>query len=93
MAILQVRDIDNNLYESLRARAKREKRSVSQEVIKIIEEYLAQPNTTTSNPTEEFLKLEWKSDNDENAEDMVNEIRKNRNKKSARFGNMKNVFD
>ena len=49
MAILQVRDIDNNLYESLKSRAKREKRSVSQEVIKIIEDYLAQPYTANSN--------------------------------------------
>ena len=93
MAILQVRDIDNSLYESLRARAKKEKRSVSQEVIKIIEDYLARPYTAEPNPTEEFLKLEWKSDSDETAEDIIKQVRKNRNKKSTRFGNMKNVFD
>ena len=93
MAILQVRDIDNNLYESLRARAKREKRSVSQEVIKIIEDYLAYPYSEKSNPTEEFLKLEWKFDSDETAEVMIKEIRKSRNKKNKRFRNLKNVFD
>jgi len=93
MAILQVRDIDNTLYESLRARAKREKRSVSQEVIKIIEDYLAQPNTTKSNFTDVFLNLEWKSDKGEIAEDIIKDVRKNRSTKSSRFGKLKNVFD
>lgn len=40
MAILQVRDIDNNLYNSLKISAKMQNRSVSQEVITIIETYL-----------------------------------------------------
>ncbi len=37
MATLQVRDIDDRLYESLKTFANSEKRSISQEVIHIIE--------------------------------------------------------
>jgi len=43
MAILQVRDIDDRLYSLLKLRAKSENRSVSQEVISIIEKYLSNP--------------------------------------------------
>jgi hypothetical protein len=43
MAILQVRDIDDQLYASLKEIAKSENRSLSQEVVPILEKYLANP--------------------------------------------------
>lgn len=48
MAILQVRDIDNNLYNSLKISAKMQNRSVSQEVITIIETYLNSSGSVNS---------------------------------------------
>ena len=55
MAILQVRDIDDRLYSSLKLTAKNENRSVSREVISIIEKYLSNPALFKSNPTKEFV--------------------------------------
>ncbi|MDR1082491.1 MAG: hypothetical protein LBL27_01310 [Coriobacteriales bacterium] len=43
MPALQVRDFPANLYEELRARAKRESRSISQQTIVAIREHLATP--------------------------------------------------
>jgi len=57
MAILQVRDIDDRLYASLKAIAKSQNRSISQEVISIIEKYLSNPAVYKNNPTKEFIAL------------------------------------
>jgi plasmid stability protein len=43
MAILQVRDIDDRLYDSLKQKAQINNRSISQEVISILETYLSNP--------------------------------------------------
>ena len=55
MAILQVRDIDDRLYTSLKELAQSENRSLSQEVISILEKYLSNPAVFKNNPTREFL--------------------------------------
>ena len=88
MAILQVRDIDNQLYEELRHRAELDHRTISQEVITIIEEYLSKTNITSNNQTDEFLKLSWSSD--ETAFEIIQMIYKSR-KKGKRFNN--GLFD
>ncbi|NOX90180.1 MAG: hypothetical protein GXO77_14265 [Calditrichaeota bacterium] len=62
MAILQIKDIDDNLYNALKSLAKNKRRSVSQEVIKIIESYLSQPSSNNIERTEAFLNLSWAGD-------------------------------
>ena len=57
MAILQVRDIDDRLYETLKTKAKLDNRSLSQEVISILERFLANPIYFEKSPTDEFLSL------------------------------------
>jgi plasmid stability protein len=52
MAHLQVRDMDDKLYSSLRELATNEKRSISQEVIYIIQKYLSTPKSFYFNPTD-----------------------------------------
>ena len=51
MATLQVRDIDDRLYDFIKTSAKMQNRSISQEVITIIQSYLNsnQKNTKNSN--------------------------------------------
>ena len=78
MAILQVRGIDSGLYQSLKNRATREKRSISQEVIFILEKYLARPKSMDVNPTEEFLQLSGSWEDDHSAEEIVASIRDGR---------------
>ena len=92
MANLQVKDIDDGLYESLRAMASSEKRSISQEVVHILEKYLSSPEAFSGNPTEEFLKLSGSWDDDRNAEDIIGDIRKHR-KNSRRFSKNNELFD
>ena len=90
MANLQVKDIDDSLYEALRALAKRENRSISQEVITIIKKYLANPAVLERNNTDEFLKLAGSWEDDRTSEEIIRDIYKSR-KSSNRFKN--GLFD
>ena len=92
MANLQVRDIEDKLYDSLRRLAKRQRRSISQEVIHILEKYLSSPHRFDKNPTEEFLKLAGSWDDDRSAEQIVHDIRKSRTSR-RRFGEDNELFD
>jgi plasmid stability protein len=74
MAILQVKGIDDQLYAALRQRASRDDRSISQEVVRIIREFLAQPPEAL-NATDEFLKLAGSWSDARPADEIVAEIR------------------
>ncbi len=84
MAILQVRDIDDRLYASLKAIAKSQNRSISQEVISIIEKYLSNPAVYKSNPTKEFIALSGAWEDDRSADEIIDSIKKS-HKNSRRF--------
>jgi plasmid stability protein len=90
MATLQVRDIDDALYEGLRRRAKAQHRSLSQEVVHIIEDYLSQPAHSPLRQTEMFLQLAGAWQGPEKPEEIVASIRSAR-VNSARFRKTKNV--
>ena len=92
MANLQVRDIDDKLYSSLRELATNEKRSISQEVIYIIQKYLSTPKSFDLNTTDEFLQLAGSWDDDRNSDEIIAEIKNNR-KNSTRFGSKNELFD
>lgn len=92
MAILQVRDIDDRLYSSLKNLAKSENRSLSQEVISILEKYLSNPVVFKNNPTREFLSLSGSWADDRTAAEIVKDIKKNR-KNSKRFEAQDVLFD
>jgi plasmid stability protein len=85
MATLQVRSIDDQLYRALGARAGQENRSISQEVVAIIKDYLSRPASRNRNVTEEFLQLcgSWHDDRDE--QDIAAEIRRSRTDSGGRF--------
>jgi len=92
MATLQVRDIDDRLYDFLKVSAKMQNRSISQEVITIIQDHLNSSQNNRPNATLEFLSLEnaWKDDR--NAEDIITEIKSGRNN-SNRFEIQNGLFD
>ncbi len=92
MAILQVRDLDDRLYVSLKKLAKMENRSLSQEVISILEKYLSNPMIFNNNPTKEFIGLSGAWDDDRTSYEIVNDIKKNR-KNSKRFEAKNVIFD
>ena len=86
MANLQVKDIDDSLYNSLKQRAALERRSVSQEVVLIIEKYLSSPDQFDKNPTKDFLQLCGCWIDEKSADEIINDIQTSR-KNSLRFEN------
>jgi plasmid stability protein len=91
MAILQVRDVDDRLYNTLKQKAQVENRSISQEVISILEKYLSNPDYYNNvNSTKEFLNLSWEDSRDAN-EIVKDIIRDRKNKKS--FGEFHGIFN
>ena len=92
MATLQVRDVDDQLYESLKKLAANEKRSLSQEVIHIIETFMANPQLHKHDYTEEFLQLSGSWEDDRSAEEIIKDIRSHRSN-SRRFKNANDLFD
>lgn len=92
MATLQVRDIDDRLYSYLKTSARIQNRSISQEVVSIIENYLNSPRQTNINATLEFLSLSGAWKDERSAEEIVRDLRSDRNQ-SSRFGVDHGIFD
>lgn len=92
MPNLQVKDIEKDLYDELKSVARRENRSVTQEVIHILGKYLANPKAFDQNPTREFLSLSGSYDDDRSAGEIIAEIRKGR-RNSERFKGAHGLFD
>lgn len=92
MANLQVRDIDDRLYEAIRALAKQKHRSISQQVVHIIEEYLSSAQKDLPQQTDAFLALSGAWEGSETAEEIIKTIRTSR-KNAARFTPQNGLFD
>lgn len=80
MATLQVRSIDDQLYESLGRRAALENRSISQEVIAILKAYLSLPTNKYQDSTLRFLEMCGSWDDERDAESIARQIRHDRGK-------------
>lgn len=79
MAILQVRNMDDALYKALSRRAAMQHRSISQEVLVIIQRYLSAPDQFQSaGDVALTLAGAWKDDR--SADEIIADIRKNRTK-------------
>ena len=87
MAILQVRDIDDRLYSSLKNLAKSENRSLSQEVILILEKF----KNLYHYPDGDKIDPDSWSDN-RTAAEIIKDIKKNR-RNSKRFEAPNVLFD
>ncbi|MBR30744.1 MAG: antitoxin [Spirochaetaceae bacterium] len=91
MPNLQVKDIDEKLYSLLREKAQSENRSISQEVVTILEEYLANPRSFKPNPAQEFLKLTGAWKENRSPEEIIEDIRKSRTT-NPRFESGNDIF-
>ncbi len=85
MAILQVRSLDDQLYEALGRRAAMENRSISQEVTMMLKEFLSQPISKHKSATENFLELCGSWDDTRTEQKISLEIRKSRETDTTRF--------
>ncbi len=81
MANLQVRSMDDGLYAALSRRAERDHRSISQEVVAIIQEFLSRPSKAQKNSTQAFLELADSWHDERKPEDIVADMRKARRTK------------
>ena len=80
MANLQVKSIDDDLYESLGRRAAMENRSISQEVVSILKAHLSIPGGQNKKISEQFLELCGTWEGGESAKSLVKDVRDNRAK-------------
>jgi len=92
MAILQVKGMDDRLYEALAARAASENRSISQQVVTIIRDFLARPGGPSRQSTDAFLALCGSWADDRPAREITEGIRRAR-RSSRRCKAVQNVFD
>ena len=92
MAILQVRDVDDHLYETLKERARRQHRSLSQEVVEILEDYFSRPPTDSKSQTDLFLQLAGAWQGPETAQQLITKIRQSR-VRSRRFRRLHGLSD
>ena len=84
MANLQIKNVEDNLYEEIKKLASAENRSVSQQVLFLVKEYLAKRKhlTAAKSPAQVLLELSGSWEDDRNAEQIVREIKSAR--KSSR---------
>lgn len=92
MATLQVKGMDDALYQALAARAAQDNRSISQEVVTVIQDYLARPRSSVREANEAFLELCGAWADDRSAREIVADIRKHR-RDSRRFRDSNRVLD
>ncbi len=92
MAMLQVRDMDDLLYDRLKFSAKHENRSISQQVITILQNYFTSVPVKRKNATEEFLKLAGSWEDSRSTEEIIDDIYSSR-ENSSRFEATDGIFD
>jgi len=85
MAVLQVRNMADDLYGALGRRAALDNRSISQEVIEIIKRYLAAPRNTPA-ADEEALRMAGSWADSRTADEIAATIRKERSTKRFQEG-------
>lgn len=80
VANLQVKGIDDSLYDQLKRQAAAENRSVSQEIIHLVKVHLSAHKTIKSTPTpaEVLLQLAGSWEDSRPAKEIVSEIRGSR---------------
>jgi len=84
MANLQIKNIQDELYEEIKKLAAAENRSVSQQVLFLVKEYLAKRKQLTAlkSPAQVLLELSGSWEDEKTAEQIVKEIKSAR--KSSR---------
>ena len=78
MAILQVRNMDDKLYEKLRRRAASENRSISQQAVEIIQRGLDTAPESFGWRDDAFLKLSGTWEDNRTADEIIRDIRQSR---------------
>ncbi|MCI5143989.1 MAG: hypothetical protein D3923_00340 [Candidatus Electrothrix sp. AR3] len=80
MATLQIKGIDDQFYDRIKRMAASENRSISQQVLYVVREYLAREKQLkqTKLPAETLLELSGSWQDSRKADEIIDDIRKNR---------------
>lgn len=80
MANLQIKGIDDAVYEELKKLAAAENRSISQQTLFLIKDYLAKRNSVRllKTPVQVLLEMAGSWEGEESAEEIITKIRKAR---------------
>jgi plasmid stability protein len=92
MATLQVKGMDDRLYQALGARAAMENRSISQEVVSIIQKYLSAPLDDSRANARALMELAGSWQDERSAEEIARDVRNSR-RLGRRNKELGNVFD
>jgi len=89
MANLQIKGIEDNLYKKIKKMAASENRSVSQQVLSLIKEYIARKGKIQSlkPPAQVLLELSGSWEDNRSADKIISEIKRDRkNSKKLKKG-------
>ena len=89
MANLQIKGIEDNLYKKIKKMAASENRSVSQQVLSLIKEYMARKGKIQSlkPPAQVLLELSGSWEDNRSADKIISEIKRGRkNSKKLKKG-------
>ena len=89
MANLQIKGIEDNLYKEIKKMAASENRSVSQQVLSLIKEYMARKGKIQSlkPPAQVLLELSGSWEDNRSADKIISEIKRGRkNSKKLKKG-------
>jgi len=89
MANLQIKGIEDNLYKKIKKMAASENRSVSQQVLSLIKEYMARKGKIQSlkPPAQVLLELSGSWEDNRSADKIISEIKRDRkNSKKLKKG-------
>ena len=89
MANLQIKGIEDNLYKKIKEMAASENRSVSQQVLSLIKEYIARKGKIQSlkPPAQVLLELSGSWEDNRSADKIISEIKRGRkNSKKLKKG-------
>jgi len=80
MANLQVKGVNDSFYEELKALAAAENRSISQQVLTMLREYMAKREAVAAAPTpaDVLLRLAGSWEDERTAETIVQDLRRSR---------------
>lgn len=80
MANLQIKGIQDEFYEQIKKLAESEKRSVSQQVLFVVQEYMAKEKDMkkTKTPAQILLELSGSWSDDRDVSDIISEIKNTR---------------
>lgn len=81
MATLQVKNFDDKLYRALRRRAKRNDRSISQEVTNLVRTCLEAPPQGAGRPFQRLLELEGSWQDGRTTEEILADVRRGRDER------------